>query len=180
MRQIALALIALITLDSALADPSKAEIDATMAKIYAASPGEFQGEWHGRSITAGEDWSSASFTRRVEGTADGRLHVNLTSDNEVTITTTSYVDGGIEYEEGKWNDEPFTEEHKVVSASYEDADDWHYHLLTVFTGSDDLEYEGMSSVIRMGDKQTYIRKLRKKGSDGEYQYSGRAASQRVK
>ena len=180
MRQIALALVALVTFDNAFADPSKAEIDATMAKIYAASVGEWQGEWHGRSISAGEDWSSASFTRRVEHTADGRLHVNLITSEENTATATSYVEGGIEYEEGKWNDEAFTEEGKIVSASYEDADDWHYHLLTVVTGADDLEYERMGSVIRMGEKQTYLRKGRKKGSDGEYQYNGRAVSQRVK
>ena len=180
MRQIALALVALITFDSALADPSKSEIDATMAKIYAASLGEWQGEWYGRSITAGEDWSSESIYFTAKDAADGRRHINLTSDEGDKITMTLYVEDGVEYQKSKFNDEPVDNERKILSASYEDTDDWHYHFLTVITGSDELEYEVMTSIIRMGDQQTYLRKLRKNGSDGEYQYNGRAVSQRVK
>lgn len=161
----------------ALAEQTPAEIDAVMKKIYAASNGKWQGEWHQRSISRGTDWSTSPshWTCRTTGelaqTCEGRDDEG--TDDEVNWVAKFRVENGVEYQDVTLDKgEPWSRKYKITDAWFTDADNNGGTRTWIDTSpANKVKYEGIDTIVQMGDRVAFLTKLRKQGSDDRYQYN---------
>lgn len=163
---------------TAAAEQTPAEIDAVMVKIYAADAGtKCKGDWHQRSISRGTDWSTSpshftckatgALTQTCEGTDDEG------SDKEVNWVAKFRVKDGVEYQDVTLDKgEPWSRKYKISDAWFTDADNYGgTRTWTDTVPANDVTYEGIDTMLQMGDRWIFMRKLRKQGSDDRYQYN---------
>lgn len=162
----------------AAAKQSPAEIDAVMAKIYQASEGEWKGDARNRSIGLGTDWSAAPTQSLclMKGTISMKCEGSNGNERWVSVWS---VEGGVEYQDENYNGEIFKREYRIDHAWFADAGNHGWQRTWVATGAKKVEYEGIDTMIRIGDRFVTLRKVRKRGSDDEYRYNGLVVEDRV-
>lgn len=152
------------------AGQSKTEIDAAMAKIYAASAGKWKSETHSRSIGRGTDWSTQSGHGSCTSAGAAKMKCEGETGDESWVDNWR-VENGVEYLEGKSGDKTFTREFQITHAWFTDKNNYGEERTFAAKGFKDVEYEGIDMLIQMGNRFVALRKVRKKGSGGDYQYS---------
>ena len=149
-----------------------ASIDATMAKIYAAGAGAYEGVTHQRSISQGGDWKTV--TSKYTCTVTGPLAMTCqgTDVGEGDWVSKFRVENGIEYQDvTSTNGEPWSRQYVITDAWYTDEKNNGGTRTSTFTASNGVQLESMEDIAVMGNRFVIVSKMRRKGSDDPFAYS---------
>jgi len=159
-------------------DQKVSEIDALMAKTYAALTGPWQGRWQSRDLHRKSGWTDYPEQIVFKKSEAGQLYYENKIGND-RIVEHSYIEGGVMYTKGTFNGEPYDRQAAITRVWFESSENWGYHARYVFS-VDEQNYERRVIVVNMGDRNIYFRGTRKEGSAGDFITDGFGAIDRVR